>query len=136
MTGQHIGHILWTDLTVPDAENIREFYERVIGWTSQGIDMGGYNDHMMKSASPPLIKSEEEAATIAGICHAQGSNAGLPAQWINYFGVADLDKARAEVTELGGQLRSDIRRYGNDRYCVIEDPAGAVCGLFEMNPKE
>ena len=42
-----IGTIGWLDLTIPDAEAGREFYEAVCGWTSAPIDMGGYNDYAM-----------------------------------------------------------------------------------------
>lgn len=132
MSSNTIGHILWTDLTVPDAVAVRDFYKEVVGWTDQGLDMGGYEDFMMMAPAAPKAKSAEEAVTVAGICHARGANEGLPAQWLNYFGVADLDASRAAVERLGGKLRSDIRTYGKSRYCVIEDPAGAVCAIFEQ----
>ena len=34
------GTIAWTDLTVPDAEGLRDFYEQVVGWSSEGLSMG------------------------------------------------------------------------------------------------
>ena len=39
-----VGSIMWTDLTVENAERIRDFYSAVVGWTTSGVDMGGYND--------------------------------------------------------------------------------------------
>ena len=131
MKAQNVGHILWSDLTVSNAEDVKEFYEAVVGWTSSDVEMGGYCDFMMASSDQRPQPSQEQARIVAGICHARGSNAGLPAQWLNYFGVADLDVSRAKVQELGGKLIGEIRTYGKSRYCVIEDPAGAVCGLFE-----
>ncbi len=118
-----IGGIDWTDLTVPDAEPVRTFYERVVGWSSEPFDMGGYSDHCMKDAS---------GKTVAGICHGKGENAGLPAQWLVYLNVADLDASLCAVAELGGRVLREPRSMGGgSRMAVIEDPAGAVCALFQ-----
>ena len=35
------GTIVWWDLTVPDAAAVRDFYARVVGWTSRDHPMGG-----------------------------------------------------------------------------------------------
>lgn len=117
------GGIDWTDLTVPDAEPVCAFYESVVGWTSEAFDMGGYSDHCMKDAA---------GKTVAGICHAKGANAGLPAQWLVYLNVADLDASLGAVTQLGGKVLREARPMGGgSRMAVIEDPAGAVCALFQ-----
>ena len=134
MPGSDVGHILWTDLTVPHAEAVRDFYAAVVGWTFEPVGMSGCQDYMMVAPGPFPDRPKERPFHPVGICHARGGNAKLPAQWLNYFGVADLDVARAKVTELGGALVTDIQPYGQSRYCVIEDPAGAVCALFENVP--
>ena len=131
MGKQHLGHILWTDLTVPNAVEVREFYEAVVGWSFSEVEMGGYSDFMMMGSSDRPTPNQDQASVVAGICHSQGPNAEMPAQWINYFGVEDLDASCSKVVELKGKILGETRSYGNSRYCVIEDPAGAVCGLFE-----
>ncbi len=136
MTGTNVGHVLWTDLTVPNADEVRKFYEAVVGWRSSDVSMGDYSDYMMMTTGERPTPPAEQSSVVAGICHAQGPNAGMPAQWMNYFGVADLDASRGKVTELGGKLVGDVRTHGASRFCVIEDPAGAVCGLFENVPGE
>jgi predicted enzyme related to lactoylglutathione lyase len=40
MLSQPIGSIGWVDLTVPECDAIRSFYERVVGWTSQPVAAG------------------------------------------------------------------------------------------------
>ena len=35
-----VGTVAWTDLTVPDAEGIRDFYARVVGWVPEPVAMG------------------------------------------------------------------------------------------------
>lgn len=133
MTGKHVGHILWTDLTVPDCEQVRAFYEAVIGWSSQGLEMEGRTDYVMISTGDRPVLEGDMAKAPAGICHAMGDNADLPAQWLNYWGVADLDESMAACERLGGTLLSGVKTHGNSRYCVIQDPAGAVCAIFEQN---
>ena len=119
-----VGGISWVDLTVEDASATRDFYREVVGWKVTDVEMGGYSDYCMNE---PLTDK-----TVAGICHARGSNATLPAVWLVYINVDDVDKSVAKCIELGGQVVSEIRSYGGQgRYCVIRDPAGAVAALFE-----
>ena len=35
-----VGSIVWRDLTVPNAADLREFYGKVVGWESAPHDMG------------------------------------------------------------------------------------------------
>ncbi len=124
MANNEIGSITWADLTVEDADQIRDFYKEVVGWNSMALDMGGYNDYCMNSPG-----TEQ---TNAGICHARGGNAGLPPQWLIYITVADLDQSMESCRLKGGKILSGPRDVpGQGRYCVIQDPAGAVAALFQ-----
>jgi uncharacterized protein len=117
------GRIGWVDLTVPDAPRVRDFYAAVAGWTPHPVDMGEYQDFAMLAA---------DGSAQGGICHARGSNEGLPAQWLVYITVLDLDARLAQVEALGGRILRPAKGAGPaGRYAVIEDPAGAVCALFE-----
>ncbi len=117
-----IGTLAWRDLTVEDAESVRTFYKRVVGWESQNVDMGGYSDFNMIAPGT--------GETVAGICHAKESNANLPAQWLMYVVVEDVEASAKACTELGGEVLDGPRALGNGRFCVIRDPAGAVCALY------
>ena len=66
----------------------------------------------------------------AGICHAIGSNADLPPQWLIYIVVEDADASARKVEVLGGEVIAGPRDMGGGRFCVIRDPIGAVCALF------
>jgi predicted enzyme related to lactoylglutathione lyase len=116
------GTISWTDLTVEDAEKIRDFYSAVVGWTATPVSMGPYSDFVMNADSG-------EAA--AGVCHARGSNTDLPPVWLVYITVEDLDHSLDECERLGGSVLTAPRSYGGGRYCVIKDPAGAICALYQ-----
>jgi predicted enzyme related to lactoylglutathione lyase len=118
------GFISWTDLTVDDAEEISSFYSEVVGWESAPVDMGGYSDFSMNAPA--------SGKTVAGICHARGTNADLPPQWLVYINVEDLDESVVRCAELGGEVIVGPKGQGSHgRYCVIRDPAGAVAALFE-----
>ena len=45
-----IGMIGWTDLTVENADEVRDFYQAVVGWTPAPVKMGDYNDYCMNAA--------------------------------------------------------------------------------------
>jgi predicted enzyme related to lactoylglutathione lyase len=119
---QAVGAILWRDLTVPDAESIRQFYCEVVGWKSAPQDMGGYNDFN--------IIAPETGETVAGISHARGENARVPPQWLIYIAVADVEQSIARCRELGGRVVDGPRMMAGSRFCVIQDPAGAVAALM------
>lgn len=115
-----LGVVAWRDLTVPDAEPIARFYAEVAGWTVRPHPMGDYADFDMLSA---------DGEVAAGVCHARGGNAGVPAQWLIYITVEDVDRSAARCRELGGRVVDGPRAMGRHRFCVVQDPAGAVAAL-------
>ncbi|MBA2734967.1 MAG: VOC family protein [Acidobacteria bacterium] len=120
-----IGSIGWADLTIENANQLRDFYREVVGWSETSVEMGGYSDFCM---SEPLTGNP-----VAGICHARGLNAELPPVWLIYIIVADLDVSIAKCVELGGEVIAAPRVMGSQgRYCVMRDPAGAGAALFEQ----
>jgi predicted enzyme related to lactoylglutathione lyase len=117
------GKVVWHDLTVPDAEQIRDFYQEVVGWTVENVDMGDYADFNMQAPGT--------GETVAGICHARGGNAGLPPVWMVYLSVADIEASTQKVVELGGKLLTPLKgEPGSGAFCVIQDPAGAIVALL------
>ena len=121
---QPTGTIPWIDLTVDDADRVRDFYQAVVGWSSSPVKMGEYDDYCML---PP-----GEDRPVTGICHARGENLGLPAQWLIYILVKDLAASIEACRREGGQILLGPKNAGpSGRFCVIRDPAGAVAALFE-----
>jgi predicted enzyme related to lactoylglutathione lyase len=118
------GRIAWIDLTVENAEAVRDFYREVAGWTPTEVPMGGYSDFCMTP------RGETEA--VAGVCHARGQNTGLPSAWLIYIVVEDLDRSLERCVALGGSvLRPPTEITAQGRFCVIKDPGGAVAALFQ-----
>ena len=117
-----VGHVRWRDLAVPNADAVRDFYAAVAGWKPDACDVGGYSDYNMMAP---------DGTCIAGVCHSRGVNADLPPQWLMYVTVEDMDQSVAAVTRLGGSLVTQPRGLMGSRFCVVRDPAGAVCALYE-----
>ena len=127
MPKPQVGTIGWHDLTVPNADEVRDFYAAVTGWKPQGLSMGDYEDYVM--AAP-------DGQGVAGVCHARGTNTGLPPQWLMYIVVDDVDESIRQCEQRGGKVLAGPKEVGGyGRYCVIQDPAGAVAALITP-PKE
>jgi len=124
MSAPEIGRITWQDLTIENADEIRDFYSGVIGWEPRPEDMGDYSDYNM--FPPGASKSA------AGVCHARGINAEFPPQWLVYITVESVEKSAAKCIELGGKVLIGPKPLGKDTLCVIQDPAGAVCALYQV----
>ncbi len=116
------------DLTVKNADRVKDFYAAVAGWGVMPIEMGGYNDYCMMPAGSKTPAS--------GICHARGENSDLPAQWLIYITVADLDASLVACAAQGGKVIRPARAIGDARMAVVRDPAGAVAALYQPTAKK
>lgn len=118
-----IGKIGWIDMTVDDADGLRDFYKQVVGWHSEDVSMGDYADYSM------TLPDSGEA--VSGICHARGSNAELPGGWLIYITVADVDASAAACKANGGEMLVEPKGLAGGRFCVIRDPSGATAALYQ-----
>lgn len=113
----------WVDLTTENADEIRDFYAAVIGYNYSEVDMGSYTDFCMNSP--------DDGQTKCGICFSRGVNSELPAVWLVYFYVKNLDESLEKLLAAKGKIISGPREMGTARYAIIQDPAGAYCGLYQ-----
>ena len=88
-----IGAIGWVDLTVDDADGLRDFYADVVGWKPEGCSMGDYEDYN--------LCDPESGEAKAGVVHKRGGNAEQPPGWMVYFTVPDLAASVARCVERG-----------------------------------
>lgn len=120
---KEIGEIVWVDLTIPNAKDVREFYLSVTGWDSNEFNMGDYSDY--------VVATPEKSKTVAGIVHARGDNADLPPYWLIYIKVRSLEESMKAARDGGGEVLAGPKSFGEAKFCVIKDPAGAVFGIIE-----
>lgn len=120
------GALTWNELAVRDVARARAFYEGLFGWQG-GTDERGYVSY--------LNRVGEEQVYAAGILPMDIVDfpPETPAHWLPYFGVADVEAARAQVVALGGTALTEVMAAGSGRFCVAADPQGAAFYLFEMD---
>lgn len=110
MTPSDAGKITWVDLTVEHADRVRDFYQQVVGWTPYPVQMDGYADYNMVG---------QDGVPAARVCHARGANAPIPAKWMVYITVANLDDSLAACQRLGGQPVCHHSRPGRRGLCPV-----------------
>ncbi|MET9574390.1 VOC family protein [Streptomyces sp. DT199] len=111
------GSLGWVELMTRDPEGAVSFYTRVFGWTVApsdrytqfgigGADFGGMVT--MDEKFPPEV----------------------PAHWLPYFAVADVDDTTAVVQRHGTVLMVPTSVPDGPRIAVLRDPQGAMFGVY------
>ena len=128
MAEQHsmqAGTFCWTELMTRDVAAAKEFYSKLIGWQMRDQDIAGSPYTVLM---PPGSKDQ-----VGGIMGMEGPQfEGVPPHWMPYIAVESVDDSARRCTELGGKIKlppTDVPNVG--RFCVLEDPTGAVISLFQ-----
>lgn len=116
------GKVVWHDLTVPNADKVRDFYSALVGWKSEDHPMGDYADYEMRASDKSAV----------GVCHKRGMNENVPSVWMIYINVYDLKACLEKVETLGGKVL-EVRNgeNGSPWVAYIQDPAGTAFALFQ-----
>jgi predicted enzyme related to lactoylglutathione lyase len=121
-----VGRISWLDLTVADASATRDFYQQVVGWSVQNVEIEDGGEHY---ADYNMLGDDGNPA--AGVCHARGVNIGLPPVWMIYLPVGDLAESLRHVEEEGGKVVKAMQgEDGEYVYAAVQDPVGAYLALM------
>jgi predicted enzyme related to lactoylglutathione lyase len=115
------GAFSWCELMTPNPGAATEFYAQLFGWKIEAMNAGmPYN----------VVKVGD--AAIGGIMGLPpGAPAAMPASWVPYVTVADVDALVKKVVSLGGKVvmpPADIPSVG--RFAVITDPQGAAINVI------
>jgi predicted enzyme related to lactoylglutathione lyase len=118
------GAMTWNELAARDLQKAEAFYGTLLGWTFQPGPTPGYR----------MIFNG--ARLNGGIIQMDENWGDMPAHWMVYFSVANLDEALAKVEKLGGKLGTPVvEAPGTGRFAVVIDPQGATCTLIQLtNP--
>jgi predicted enzyme related to lactoylglutathione lyase len=115
------GRFVWYDLMTTDVPKAAEFFRRLFGWELQEQDMGEFGTYQM------IFMGE---AAIGGMVALDPSQ-GIPAHWMAYSTVENVDAACERAIALGGSVKMpamDIPEVG--RFAVIGDPQGGCIAPF------
>lgn len=122
---QH-GAFGWNELMTTDVGAARRFYGALFGWETEDYPVEGTNYVMVKVGGDP----------VGGLMALPPECAGMPPCWNVYVTVADVDATASQVEALGGTILrppTDIPDIG--RFCVLQDPQGAVlCAITYRKP--
>lgn len=119
MNCTEVGEFSWNELVTTDEAGAKKFYTSLFGWTTQAF--GGGGDYT-------LFKQGE--SMVGGMMKCP--KPGLPAHWLAYVTVDDVDTTAAQAAKLGGKIVMDpfdVPTVG--RIAVLVDPQGAAIGLFK-----
>lgn len=114
----------WNELMTTDVAKSKAFFSKLIGWTTSEMPMpGGQGTYtLLHAAGKP----------VAGMMPMAGDAwKGVPAHWMAYIAVDDVDACAAQVPGLGGKVcvpPTDVPGVG--RFCVVNDPSGATVSLM------
>lgn len=108
----------WNELLSTDVEASKQFYASLFGWGAASFT-GGMDYTLFKS-------DDKDAGGLMKV-----PQPGMPAQWLPYVVVEDVDASAKKVADLGGQVMAppfDIPTIG--RIAVLIDPQGAAIGII------
>ena len=115
------GQFVWYELTTPDVAAARKFYPLITGWGTQQFD----KDYMMWTA---------DGVPVAGLFYLgeDQRQKGIPPNWMPYVAVDSVDESARKVALLAGKVVHGPEEIpGTGRFAVVQDPQGAVFGLYK-----
>lgn len=118
------GHCRWNELATTDAPAAKDFYTRLLGWTSdRSMPMGERGDYLF---------IECEGHPIGAINPWMAEN--QPPMWLLYLGVDSIARAIEAAKANGGSVVNGPHEVpGGDHVFVATDPAGAMIAF--VGPK-
>jgi hypothetical protein len=125
------GAFCWADLSTPDPERAKQFYEQLFGWHFEV----GQND----PSGYLHIKNGEKF--IGGIPPVQHRDPKIPPHWLLYFAVSDVDAASGRAAEMGARFLAADEHGGRGAHvrsgrsarrgvCLVQAGEARVVGEF------
>ncbi|OAN11258.1 hypothetical protein A3K86_20085 [Photobacterium jeanii] len=123
---QH-GAFSWSELIVDDPAEAVKFYQQVIGWEVEAMEMPGGIYHVVKAGGEP----------VGGIMAKPEGVQDMPNYWGTYITVDDVDATVAKAEAAGGKAvypAMDVPGVG--RLCAFFDAAGAIISVITYEEKD
>jgi len=114
----------WNELTTRDVQKAQAFYHEIFGWDYRVDTASGHAYYEI------LVDGRSQAGMMP-----MDANwpAEIPAHWMVYFSVADVDAAAAKASELGGGVCVPPTTIHPGRFAVLNDPAGGTFSAIRLN---
>ena len=112
------GAFSWCELMTTDTAAAKDFYGTLFRWQMTEMPMASGESYTVLSAG---------GKESGGLMRIPATAEGCPPHWGVYVTVDDVDTTAEQAVTLGGKLLvppQDIPKVG--RFCVLQDPQGAV----------
>ncbi len=122
------GAFSWCELLTTDTDIAKRFYNKLFNWTLEPAPTS------LPGVDYTLVKCADQHQ--GGMMAIPPSAEGMPPHWGVYVTVDDVDATAKLAVEMGGKIcmpPQDIPEVG--RFCVLQDPQGAVFSVITYLPK-
>jgi predicted enzyme related to lactoylglutathione lyase len=115
----------WVDLAAIDAERAKSFYGALFGWRAQAQHAGdGHFTRFVLDGRDVASLYQLNRHYLAG---------GVPSHWTPYVAVTSAEETASNAVSLGAKiLVNPFDVAGIARVCLIQDPIGALVGLWQQ----
>jgi predicted enzyme related to lactoylglutathione lyase len=115
------GRFVWYELLTTDPAAARDFYTKLVGWSTEAWQGSDYTMWTNKGQGLGGLLALPETAR----------QAGVPPHWLASVTTPDLDATVAQAQKLGGQVRVPVTSMPEvGRWAVLADPQGATFTAF------
>ena len=119
-----VARFCWMDLAASDASAASSFYSALFGWRAGEHAANG--GRLMRFSA-----GEDPVASLYQLSRRHLSD-GVPSHWTPYVAVADAAASASRAEALGARvIVKAFELPGMARVCLLEDPVGAVVGLWQ-----
>ncbi|HHN66701.1 MAG TPA: VOC family protein [Thermopetrobacter sp.] len=114
----------WHELNCHDLDAAAAFYHRTLGWEFEDARASGGGAYLI---------ARRDGRPVAGFHRLAAESRGrIPAHWLSYMMVEDMDDAIETARASGGRIvRPPFEVPGVGRLALITDNHDALIGLFE-----
>jgi hypothetical protein len=122
------GSVNWSELNTRDPEAAKAFYGSVFGWKLEEQEFEGTGSYTVISMGGDAF---------GGILDiTERVPAEVPAHWLVYFTVDDVEATVAKSTDTGGEVMFGPMVIGEvGTLAVLKDPFGAVFAVMQPDPE-
>jgi predicted enzyme related to lactoylglutathione lyase len=122
------GNFSWCELLTYDVDSAKKFYAELLGWTMDDQPMGecGGSYTILRNHDRPVGGMMKMPPNVP---------AGTPPHWGAYVTVEDVDAVAVKIEQLGGKILIPPSDSPDARFCVFQDPHGAVLSIISYTKK-
>jgi uncharacterized protein len=119
------GAFAWNELNTRDTDAAKSFYGEVFGWTFEDNDMGEMGTY---------VGIQLDGAPVGGMIDITGRAPDeVPAHWLVYFAVENVDATLEQAKGAGGNVVVEPMETPAGRLAIVTDPAGAAFAVIKLS---